>query len=116
MSLVRPGLPSRVKSAAALHQAKNRSKVEVAGLIIVRQRPGTAAGIIFISLEDETGIANLVVMPDVYERFRPLVRGAPFVIARGTVERAGKVVNVRVREIEPLSLAPPEAPRSRDFH
>jgi error-prone DNA polymerase len=69
-----------------------------------------------VSLEDETGIANLVVMPDVYERFRPLVRNAPFLVARGRVERNGRVVNLQVREL--LPLAPPEPVRttSRDFH
>ena len=62
-----------------------------------------------MSLEDETGIANLVVMPDVYERFRPVVRGAPFLLARGRVERSGQVVNVQVESVAPLALAPPSA-------
>ena len=75
-------------------------------MVIVRQRPETAGGIVFVSLEDETGIANLVVMPDVYERFRPVVRGAPFLLARGRVERSGKVVNVRVDSLAPLRSAP----------
>jgi error-prone DNA polymerase len=70
---------------------------------------------VFVSLEDETGIANLVVMPDVYERFRPVVRGAPFLLARGRVERTGAVVNVRVRSIAPLALAPNVGERARDF-
>jgi error-prone DNA polymerase len=90
--------------------------VEVAGLVIVRQRPETASGLVFVSLEDETGIANLVVMPDVYERYRPLVRGASFLVARGRVERSGPVVNVRVREVAPLPLAAPVAVAARNFH
>ena len=69
-----------------------------------------------MSLEDETGIANLVVMPDVYERFRPVVRGSPFLLARGRVERSGKVVNVRVDSVAPLALAPQVGGRARDFH
>jgi error-prone DNA polymerase len=90
--------------------------VEVAGLVIVRQRPETAKGIVFVSLEDETGIANLVVMPDVYERCRPVVRGSPFLLARGQVERSGKVVNVRVDSVAPLALAPAVGSRAREFH
>jgi error-prone DNA polymerase len=88
----------------------------VGGIVIVRQRPETARGITFVSLEDETGVANLVVMPDVYERFRPLVRNAPFLIARGRVERTGKVVNLQVREILPLAPLEEVRTASRDFH
>ena len=93
----------------------DRDLVEVAGLVIVRQRPETARGIVFVSLEDETGIANLVVMPDVYERCRPVVRGSPFLVARGRVERNGQVVNVRVDGLAPLAFAPAVGSRSRDF-
>ena len=117
MSFLRPALAGRsVRSARELARMRDRAAVEVAGLVIVRQQPETAKGVLFVSLEDETGIANLVVMPDVYERFRPIVRGAPFLLARGRVERTGKVVNVRVREIAPLSLASGAGARSRDFH
>jgi len=69
-----------------------------------------------VSLEDETGIANLVLMPDVYERFRPLVRGAAFLVVQGRVERNGQVVNVRVRSVSQLPIAPEIAPQARDFH
>jgi error-prone DNA polymerase len=117
VSFLRAALSARgARTARELSRMPSRAAVEVGGIVIVRQRPETAAGITFVSLEDETGIANLVVMPDVYERFRPLVRGAPFLIARGRVERTGKVVNLQVREL--LPLAPLEAVRtaSRDFH
>jgi error-prone DNA polymerase len=89
--------------------------VEVAGLVIVRQRPQTANGIVFVSLEDETGIANLVVMADVYERCRTVLRGAPYLLARGRVERSGSVVNVRVESVAPLALAPAVGSRAREF-
>jgi error-prone DNA polymerase len=94
---------------------RDRSAVEVGGLVIVRQRPATASGLLFVSLEDETGIANLVVMPDVYERFRPLVRGSSFLLAQGRVERSGKVVNLRVRSLAPLHLEREVQARSHDF-
>jgi error-prone DNA polymerase len=116
MALVRPTLASgTVRTARELGRLPDRSPVEVAGLVIVRQRPETARGIVFVSLEDETGIANLVVMPDVYERFRPVVRGSPFLVARGKVERTGQVVNVRVDTVAPLALAPATGNRAREF-
>jgi error-prone DNA polymerase len=116
MAVVRPALAGgRVRTVRELGRLADRSPVEVAGLVIVRQRPETAKGIVFVSLEDETGIANLVVMPDVYERCRPVVRGSPFLVARGRVERSGQVVNVRVDGLAPLALAPEVGDRSRDF-
>jgi len=116
MCFLRAALAARgARTARELSRLRDRAAVEVAGLVIVRQRPETAKGITFISLEDETGIANLVVMPDVYERHRPLVRRAPFLLARGRVERTGKVVNLRVRELLPLAPAPDVPPSSRDF-
>jgi len=116
MAVMRPGLASRrIRTARELARLPDRAPVEVAGLVIVRQRPETAKGIVFVSLEDETGIANLVVMPDVYERCRPVVRGAPFLLARGEVERSGQVVNVRVNSVAPLALAPALGHRAREF-
>jgi error-prone DNA polymerase len=116
MALVRPALGGgRVRTARELARLPDHAAVEVAGLVIVRQRPQTAKGIVFVSLEDETGIANLVVMPDVYERCRPVVRGAPFLLARGEVERSGQVVNVRVTSVAPLALAPATGSRAREF-
>ena len=116
MSLLRPQLASRrVRSARELQRLPDRAAVEVAGMVVVRQRPETAAGIVFMSLEDETGIANLVVMPDVYERHRALVRTVGFLQAEGRVERSGAVVNVRVRALAPLDLAPAVEHRPRSF-
>jgi error-prone DNA polymerase len=116
MAVMRPGLASRrIRTARELARLPDRAPVEVAGLVVVRQRPETAKGIVFVSLEDETGIANLVVMPDVYERCRPVVRGAPFLLARGQVERSGQVVNVRVNSVAPLALAPTVGNRAREF-
>ena len=116
MALVRPTLAGgRVRTVRELDRLADRAPVEVAGLVIVRQRPETAHGIVFVSLEDETGIANLVVMPDVYERCRPVVRGSPFLVARGRVERTGQVVNVRVDGLAPLAFAPAVGGHSRDF-
>jgi error-prone DNA polymerase len=117
MACLRPALAAReVRSARELASMRDRAAVEVAGLVIVRQRPATASGVVFVSLEDETGIANLVIMPDVYERFRPVVRRAPFIVAQGRVERNGKVVNVRVRSLAPLGMEQAVQATARDFH
>ena len=62
-------------------------RVEVAGLVLVRQRPGTASGVIFITIEDESGVANLVVWPAVFERFRRIVLGAQLMAVRGKVQK-----------------------------
>jgi error-prone DNA polymerase len=117
MAVMRPSLAGgAVRTARELSRLGDRERVELAGLVIVRQRPETAKGIVFVSLEDETGIANLVVMPDVYERYRALVRGSPFLLVRGRMERSGKVVNVRAESFAPLALAPEVGARSHDFH
>ncbi len=116
MAVLRPSLASGcVRTARELARLPDRASVEVAGLVIVRQRPETAKGIVFVSLEDETGIANLVVMAEVYERCRTVVRGAPYLLARGRVERSGGVVNVRVESVAPLALAPQVGSRAREF-
>ena len=117
MSILRPSLAGKqVRTAQELRRMEDRVEVVVAGLVIVRQRPGTARGLVFLSLEDETGIANLVLMPEVYERFRPVARGSAFILAQGRVERQGVVVNVRVSAMEPISLIPGLRSVSRDFH
>ncbi|CAG0949313.1 DNA polymerase III subunit alpha [Phycisphaerales bacterium] len=92
-------------------------RVTVAGVVLVRQRPGTASGVVFITLEDETGIANLVIWPRVFERFRKAARLSTNLLVRGCVERQGEVVHVHVDHIQSLDQHAPElASQSRDFH
>jgi error-prone DNA polymerase len=92
-------------------------RVRVAGIVLVRQRPGTASGIVFMTIEDETGIANLIVRPKVYERFRRAARHSRTILAEGRVERQGRVVHVLVRSIKSLDSAGEAVPAmSRDFH
>jgi error-prone DNA polymerase len=102
LALLRPHLPSGTLSTTELARARNRSEVAIAGLAIARQRPATANGVVFMLLEDELGQVNLIVMPNVYKRFRALVRGEPLLLARGTFERSGRNQNVLVRELESL--------------
>ncbi|MCA9280327.1 MAG: error-prone DNA polymerase [Phycisphaeraceae bacterium] len=91
--------------------------VSVAGLVLVRQRPGTASGITFFTIEDETGIANLIVYPSTYERYRRIAHHERTLVARGTVERAGQVVHVKVRSFShaPTSHETVQV-RARNFH
>jgi error-prone DNA polymerase len=97
----------RALSAAELQNAPHRSRVRVGGLVTCRQRPPTAKGVAFLTLEDETGMANLVVPPQTFERQRSVVLGSSFLLAEGRVERTGQVVNVKVSRVFALSLHAP---------
>lgn len=94
-----------------------RRVVTVAGLVLCRQRPGTASGVTFITLEDETGIANLVIWRDVFETFRREARLSVALLARGVIEREGGVVHVHAQRLESLDgRMPLLGGMSRDFH
>jgi error-prone DNA polymerase len=91
--------------------------VAVAGLVLVRQRPGTAFGIVFMTIEDETGIANLVLFPKIYERFRAVARHSAAIVCIGKVERQGPVVHIKASRLRSLPLSAPGLHGlSRDFH
>jgi error-prone DNA polymerase len=104
LELLRPHLPAEIASSADLETVPNRSPVAIAGLVVARQRPATANGVVFMLLEDEYGQMNLVVPPPVYERQRALVRGEPLLLARGRFERFERNRNVVVEEL--VTLAP----------
>jgi len=78
----------------------DRRRLAVAGLVLVRQRPGSAKGVVFITLEDETGVANLVLMPDIFERYRKQVLGSRLLLCLGRLEKVGEVIHVRVEHLE----------------
>jgi error-prone DNA polymerase len=102
LALLRPRLPEEVVASRDLRDRPNASLITVAGLAVARQRPATANGVVFMLLEDEFGQVNLIVPPPVYQRFRPLVRAEPLVLARGKFERFGRNENVVVHEFESL--------------
>ncbi|WP_421730508.1 error-prone DNA polymerase [Brevundimonas sp.] len=79
--------------------ARENRRVAVGGVVLVRQRPGSAKGVVFLTLEDETGVANLVLWPDVFERLRPVAMGARMVLARGRVQRAEGVSHLVVEDL-----------------
>ena len=103
MKLMRPHLPPGVLSSHDLCLAPDRSRVAVAGMAVARQRPATANGVVFMLLEDEHGQVNLIVPPQVYERYRAIVRGEPLILARGVFERVERNQNVLVHELETLA-------------
>jgi error-prone DNA polymerase len=102
LELLRPGLDQALLRSTDLDRTEDGSEVEIAGLVVARQRPETARGIVFMLLEDERGTVNLVVPPPVYERHRQLVRGDALLRARGRLERREGVVNVVVDALAPL--------------
>jgi error-prone DNA polymerase len=104
LELLRPHLPPGTLSSEELRERPHRSQVQFAGLVVARQRPSTANGVVFMLLEDEHAQVNLVVAPQVYERFRAVVRSEPLLLVRGRYEHADRNRNILVREL--VSLAP----------
>jgi error-prone DNA polymerase len=128
LALLRAALAERrILPNAQLATTPAGTLVKVAGLVLVRQQPASASGVIFMTLEDEAGVANIVVWRKVFERFRPTVMGATLVEVLGRVQREGEVIHVvadRLTDLTPLlrklwdpGLTEPEALRvtSRDF-
>ena len=103
-----------VLSARDLAGAENETRVRVAGSVIVRQRPGTAKGFVFLSLEDETGIANVIVTPQRFARHRLTLVTAPFLLVEGVVQQQDGVVSVRALRVEDLVPLAHNVP-SHDF-
>src|SRR5215472_6562289 len=104
LELLRSHLPPGTLSSAELRERPHRAQVQLAGLVVARQRPSTANGVIFMLLEDEHAQVNLVIAPQVYERFRAVVRSEPLLLVKGRYEHADRNRNVLVREL--VSLAP----------
>jgi error-prone DNA polymerase len=105
-----------VTPSNALAALPNNRPVRVAGTVIVRQRPGTARGFVFLSLEDETGIANVIITPDVFEANRMAIVNAPFLLVEGALQNIDNVVSVKALRVEPLGAAAEAFSVSHDFH
>ncbi|MFL5959647.1 MAG: error-prone DNA polymerase, partial [Gaiellaceae bacterium] len=104
LELLRPHLPAGTLSSEELRERPHRAEVQLAGLVVARQRPATANGVVFMLLEDELAQVNLIVLPPVYERFRAVVRSEPLLLVRGRYEHADRNRNIVVDEL--VSLAP----------
>jgi error-prone DNA polymerase len=118
VAVIRDHLRSlKIVTAAQVADMPPGRWVKVAGLVLIRQRPGTASGIVFETLEDETGITNLIVRPDVFDRYHSAARHAGLLQADGYVERQGQVVHIMAKRLFDLShLLHGYQFASRDFH
>ncbi|MCU1294955.1 MAG: polymerase alpha subunit [Bryobacterales bacterium] len=90
--------------------------LKVAGCVITRQRPGTAKGFVFLSLEDETGIVNVIVHPDLFERRRAVCTASPYILVSGVLQSISGVISVKAGDVEHLSFQESAVMRSHDFH
>jgi error-prone DNA polymerase len=104
-----------VLSAAELHGIRAGQIVKVAGAVIVRQRPGTANGFLFLSLEDETGVANIIVSPAMYENQKAMLVHHPFVIIEGVLQNQEGAISIRAGRAEAFDVNAIPVP-SHDFH
>ncbi|REK20306.1 MAG: DNA polymerase III subunit alpha [Actinobacteria bacterium] len=112
MSFVRDRLGDCMTAAEALDLQRHGARVKVAGVVTHRQRPGTAKGVHFLNLEDETGLLNIVVLPDVWATHRQVVRKSPALVIHGRLEFNDGVTNIVARDFEPIGI---QTVKSRDF-
>jgi error-prone DNA polymerase len=118
LALLRHRLPEGLVTSGELSALRHGTRVRVGGMVVARQRPGTANGIVFLLLEDEHGTINLIVPAPVYERHRLTVRTEPLVMAEGKLERlpaAGGAINVLVDRVQPISAPDHIAAEVKDF-
>ncbi len=122
LGLVRRRLPSDVRSAQQLKATVDGRRVRTAGMVVCRQRPGTAKGFVFLLLEDETGLTNVVIHPTLYEAQRSVLRGEPYLCIEGTVQNRSGTLNLLAATVVPLAQLLPQLPvgrvtaASHDFH
>jgi len=118
LSLVRDTLAGqRIVTAQDVNSLPHGRWIKVAGLVLIRQRPGTASGIVFITLEDETGVVNLIVRPTIFDQYRAAARHAALLQCDGYLERQGQVVHVMAKRLFDRSeLIRGYEISSRDFH
>lgn len=114
MKLLRAQLPNAWR-AIDLVEARHGAFVQIAGNVICRQRPGTAKGFVFISLEDETGVSNAIVTPDLFEKLRLLITEEPFLLIEGEVQNSDGAVLIKARKIKPLAHENLVGSESHDF-
>jgi error-prone DNA polymerase len=118
MELLRERLPANAVRSADLEDLKHGTRVRVGGLVVARQRPGTAGGVVFILLEDELGTINLIVPPKIYEQHRLTVRTEPLLLVEGKLERfaaAGGATNVLVDKVGSIAAPDRLVAQVKDF-
>jgi error-prone DNA polymerase len=114
MKLLRDNLPNIWRAADLIH-ARHGATIQIAGNVICRQRPGTAKGFVFISLEDETGVSNAIVDPTLFEKFRLLITEEDFLLIEGVVQNSDNVVLIKTQNIKPLTHEQIVGSESHDF-
>ncbi|HET6929734.1 MAG TPA: OB-fold nucleic acid binding domain-containing protein, partial [Candidatus Acidoferrum sp.] len=116
MTYCREGLNgAKVKRACDLARLPDGEYTRVAGCVIARQRPGTAKGFVFLSLEDETGVSNVIVNPDLYEKFRKVINSEKFLRVEGVLQNQDHTISIKASRVLPLSITGAET-ESHDFH
>jgi error-prone DNA polymerase len=106
-----------IMPAMQLPHVRTGRRVRTAGMVITRQRPGTAKGFVFLTLEDETGVANIIVRPDFYDQEKLTLVQAPFLLVEGIVQTEDGVTAIRAEKVWPLEgLSAEAAIESHDFH
>jgi error-prone DNA polymerase len=101
--------------AVDMQQRRDGSAISVAGWVITRQRPGTAKGFVFLTLEDETGVANVIVTPRLFDKYRLVLVDHPFLLISGKLQNQDNVFSVKAKSVRALSFNVAAAP-SHDFH
>jgi error-prone DNA polymerase len=104
-----------IRRASDLRNIPNGKRLRIGGCVITRQRPGTAKGFVFISLEDETGVANAIVTPDLFHRNRLLLTSERFLAIEGILQNQDNVISVKAERVSPLFITQAET-SSHDFH
>lgn len=115
MALIRERVP-HLWRAGDLESANNGVYLAIGGMVICKQRPGTAKGVVFISVEDESGVANAIVSPELFEQKRLRISEERFLEIRGVLQKVDGVIHVKAREIVPLFAEQMATPASHDFH
>jgi error-prone DNA polymerase len=101
--------------AIDMQQMRHGSRIKVGGWVIVRQRPGTAKGFVFLTMEDETGVANVIITPQLFDKYRLVLVDHPFLLITGTLQNQDNVISVKAKSVKPLSFKVAAA-ASHDFH
>lgn len=104
-----------ILASVDLETYRHNQFVRIAGCVIARQRPGTAKGFVFLSLEDETGISNVIITPDIFERDRTIITRTRFLLIEGPLQNQDGVIHVKAHKIVPIDITSAEV-RSHDFH
>jgi error-prone DNA polymerase len=104
-----------VHCAVELGKLPSGRKVRTAGGVIARQRPGTAKGFVFLSLEDETGVSNAIITPDLFQQNRLLLATEQFLLIEGTLQNQDGVISVKAARVAPLNITRAQS-SSHDFH